>query len=377
VIIDAAKQGIQKIYPNTSLPNESAAVPTSNRFQALSETNHNQQVPQKSSVHNSPALIDNLLIHDSTGKNLIMQKLYPRDKASCRERAGYFQDALDIIESGPVVNHSIIIRCGIRDARQLADGWNSRSKNQLLSAIVRSSQYRSPQAKLVLVSLPPSEDTKLDEHINMINNSMQAHAQKNQGKVVYCDIHSWLSQDMSILNGPHVKLQFTWKIAVQLKTSLGINRKIPVNNVRAPSTRDSGNNRTGSPITQRDKRTNATNKTYSQVVQQSASSSQIMSANNESSQVSSSDTSSANPNNVDVSPPGTTSNNNSDSLTNTVPVPNYAMCNPTATVHGLNNWTPFMPTQGYRNTQNMWPLYLNYPNAPIPWHQFPQQGVAY
>jgi hypothetical protein len=111
-----------------------------------------------------------------------MHKLYPRDKTSRRERARYFQDALDITESGPVVNHSIVIMCGIRDARQLADGWSSGTTNQLLSSIVRSSQHRSPQAKPVLVSLPPSEDTKLDEHITMINSGMQAHAQKNQAK---------------------------------------------------------------------------------------------------------------------------------------------------------------------------------------------------
>jgi hypothetical protein len=59
VIIDAAKQATQKIDPNNSLPNDSAA-----EFQALSETNHNQQVPQTSSVQNSPSQIDNLLIHD-------------------------------------------------------------------------------------------------------------------------------------------------------------------------------------------------------------------------------------------------------------------------------------------------------------------------
>ena len=216
-IANAARQTLEKLEMRY-------AIPVSNRFSHLSTTgidkdnqcNEDMQYPR---LDHEP--IDHMLIHHSTGKKLSLNRLYNQGERSRKQWAGYFQEARNIIESGPCVKHSVTIMCGIRDVRQQLEGWNSGSIVDLLSSIVDVAKRRSPEARVVFVSLAPCEDPKTNTEIMNVNEGMQSVAKQNHN-VEYCDIFGWLSElNGGAQNGPHVKPKFLGRVSGSIRRSLG------------------------------------------------------------------------------------------------------------------------------------------------------------
>ena len=244
VIIKAAKHVLGKLGKPTTNDAIVSPITTINRFQPLSDHSVNQSNSPHSSNGNpnrSSEPIDNLLIHDSTGSKLVLNKLYPRGETSRKKWASYLQDARHIIESGPVVKRSIVVMCGIRDATELSQGWqwSGGSTDKLLFSIVQAARRKSPDATLVLVSVAPSLDSKIEEQVQSINHFMENQEIKNPSAVVYCNIYRWLADHPTALVGPHVKPQFLGTVANRLKVAVGITKHNKSS--RAPGTNSPNN----------------------------------------------------------------------------------------------------------------------------------------
>ena len=161
--------------------------------------------------------IDNLLIHDSTGKKILINKLFPQGERNQKRFAGKYDQALSIIEATPKVNKTIILMLGVREVRYGISYEN-------LSNVVRAARSKYPKAKILLVSVPPSTEYGLRDNITKLNNAMR-NLSANCQHVLYCDIFSWLdNMNGEGMSGSHVRDRFLGKVAVSIKVSLGYKR---------------------------------------------------------------------------------------------------------------------------------------------------------
>ena len=166
---------------------------------------HRQEKKQVESTNkmnnNTEEKVDNVIIHDSTGNNIVTEQMYKQDQ-TIKIWAPYLDKAIKAISDVPIAVKNIILICGIRHARQILE--SSASLNDIKEGVnnfILAAKSRSPGATITIASLLPSNDKRVNDEV--INMNLIYKETAIQHGAVYCDSHGAYLQKNGVLRDGH------------------------------------------------------------------------------------------------------------------------------------------------------------------------------
>ncbi len=171
-------------------------ISTQNRFTVLDGSNDNTEETHLD--HNSQRIqVDNLILHDSTGHDFEPKRLFGREKSE-KEWAPYV-DLAETVLNRYTVKERIVLMCGVRHARgQISSGQFEKK----LGDFIQTAKNNNHNAKIILMSSLPGENSPLQEKCQMIN-ALLAKVHNPSNLIFYADTATKFSQSPGSMTGNH------------------------------------------------------------------------------------------------------------------------------------------------------------------------------
>ena len=185
-----------------------------------------ETTPKTGSTSNhSPRKTEHLLLHDSTGKKLWMNKLVNNNDRWYKMWCPSVSEATSTLDrwNGSALK-TVTLMCGVRDAGAL--GEKSVSEEQLFSqvkAFTDKVQVQSPRARIILSSVLPNPDDKSNHYVNVVNNIFGMVAE-GSGNIMVTKVNEVFSElnirEVMDKEGSHVKPRYFGTLAKLIKGAI-------------------------------------------------------------------------------------------------------------------------------------------------------------
>ena len=180
-----------------------------------------QQSPTLTTKNVLPSHVDNIILHDSTGKELEPNKLFGHTQKSIKVMAPYVDQGGRVMKNVSAAQ-SVTLIAGIRHVHQLLNKSMSPTTFRMkVDIFVKCVTVSSPNAKIIICSFIPSDDQESKDGAAMLNAVLQDAADSiTANNVTFANTATKFVNKSQMMDGVHPKLAYMGRMARVIKDAL-------------------------------------------------------------------------------------------------------------------------------------------------------------
>jgi hypothetical protein len=150
--------------------------------------------------------VDNLILHDSTGNNLDIEKLFPHDSSNSIKKWAPYVDIAQGISQKITAKKSVVLITGVRHLTQIMNKTLSFIDfEEKISCFIDTTKKNSPGAQIIISSILPSNNDDVKSVASEMNQIISSLAHKKS--ICYADSAARFRNTVATMQGIHPKVK--------------------------------------------------------------------------------------------------------------------------------------------------------------------------